>query len=123
VRKRTPCSASVRGAEGEEPLGLDAGGCLPERGVPHTGLVDSAAVNTALAAAVTPLLGQRPWGARQMHGSFLNFDFGLEVLTSGGYTHGVWNLWVEMAAWRIESGPQVLAACEDDRKTIAAALQ
>ncbi|GEA86995.1 hypothetical protein [Cellulomonas cellasea] len=70
---------------------------------------------------VRGVLGLPAWLPRQGHGSFLTFEFG-ERRDRDGHEHGEWHLWVQMAAWRIEDAHRVLAACEDDRQVIGAAL-
>ena len=81
------------------------------------------AADASFAELVSGLVGLPAWNARQGHGSFLTFEFGDPVpAASDERVHGVWHLWVYMVSWRIEDAATILAACEDDRDTIAAAL-
>lgn len=70
---------------------------------------------------VQGVIGLPTWSARQGHGSFLTFEFGDQHETDG-YKRGAWHLWVQMTGWRIEDADRVLAACEDGREVISAAL-
>jgi hypothetical protein len=69
-------------------------------------------------AKLAPLVGEKGWGASLGVGSFLTLEFGSKIKASGGYVHGEWHLWIYYCAWRIERGPRVLAASEDDRPLI-----
>ncbi|WP_143320178.1 hypothetical protein [Cellulomonas iranensis] len=71
---------------------------------------------------VAAAVGHAVWNPRQGHGSFLTFELGPGRRDSTGHVNGEWHLWIQMAAWRIEDGATVLAACEDDRDVVAAAL-
>lgn len=69
------------------------------------------------------LRGQSAWSARVGIGSMITLEFGKP--TARGRTQsmrGAWSLWIQMAAWRIETHESMLAADEDDRATLEAAV-
>lgn len=65
-------------------------------------------------ATVAPLLHQRPWKVQLGHGSFLTLDFGPPTAR--------WHLWVYCCAWRLDQADAVVAASEDDRDDLRAAV-
>lgn len=76
-------------------------------------------------AKINPLLGQQAWGAALGVGSFITLEFGASrpPVNERGSTHGEWHLWVYCCAWRLEGSGEVLAASEDARPQLEAAIQ
>jgi hypothetical protein len=67
------------------------------------------------------MLGLQAWGVSLGHGSFITMEFG-EPREKQGQVHGEWHFWVYGCAWRLEEPGQVLAASEDERADLAAAV-
>jgi hypothetical protein len=76
----------------------------------------------AIHEKVQPIIGMPSWRVWRGIGSFITFEFG-EPVTKRGYTHGEWSLWVQHAAWRIESPDEFIAGCEDRNEFIDAGLK
>lgn len=80
---------------------------------------------------IAPLLGQKPWDASIGVGSFITLEFGTPIPPTRKFSprgkplpaHGEWHLWIYMCAWRLEKGDEVLAACEDSREQMEAAVK
>ncbi|MCP2729464.1 hypothetical protein [Limnofasciculus baicalensis] len=78
---------------------------------------------------IAPLLGQKPWDVSIGVGSFITFDFGTPIPRKFSHkgkrlpARGEWHLWIYMCAWRLQKGDQVLAACEDSREQMEAAVK
>lgn len=78
----------------------------------------------AVKSKVEPILGQKPWNVSLGNGSFLTMNFGREVsFKSKVDTKGEWYLWVYCCAWRLEKNDRVLAASEDSRSKLEAAIK
>ena len=87
----------------------------------------------ALRDFVAPFLGQPVWGARQGHGSFLNFEFcapelivkewqsGSKGLRRQAYVQGRWHVWIYCCQWRFTAHGEQIAWSEDARDDIARA--
>jgi hypothetical protein len=78
---------------------------------------------------VSALTGQRTWGVRLGHGSFITLEFGKEetpstsdVRRKSKLLHGEWHLWVYCCSWRLDTGRSIIAGSEDNRDHIAQAL-
>lgn len=84
----------------------------------------TAADLAAIRERTTPLVGRAPWRAELGYGSFLTLDFGRRLPPEGPgeRQRGEWHFWVQNVAWRIEEGYDPLAACEDPRPKMAAAI-
>ncbi|MDR1265679.1 MAG: hypothetical protein LBK42_09030 [Propionibacteriaceae bacterium] len=65
----------------------------------------------------TPLVGVDVWGSELGYGSFLTMSFGPP--REDEPRMGQYFLWIFCCSWRIEEGDVLLAACEDDRETMA----
>ncbi|MFJ9691597.1 hypothetical protein [Kitasatospora sp. NPDC101183] len=65
---------------------------------------------------IAPLLGLPAWDVRRGHGSFVTVEFGAPLPPDdrSGRVHGRWHLWIEMAAWRLETADEVLVGSEDE---------
>lgn len=80
---------------------------------------------------IAPLLGQKPREASIGVGSFITLDFGTPIPPARKFSprgkrlpdRGEWHLWIYMCAWRLEKGDKVLAACEDSRQEMEAAVK
>ncbi|MFI9366202.1 hypothetical protein ACIG5E_34890 [Kitasatospora sp. NPDC053057] len=65
---------------------------------------------------IRPLLGQRAWDVPQGVGSFVTMEFGEPLPPDrSGRVYGQWHLWVQMAAWRLETADEVLVSSGDER--------
>jgi hypothetical protein len=76
-------------------------------------------------ATLSRLEGTAPWRVALGHGSFVTMDFGAKRLTGHSpkqTEHGEWHLWVQMAAWRIETSAEFLAGSEDSREAMETAI-
>lgn len=78
-----------------------------------------------LADALAGMTGAEAWSVQLGVGSFLTIDLGEPVedrypVRGPEKTRivGQWELWVQVAAWRLEDMQQVLVACEDPRAVI-----
>jgi hypothetical protein len=71
------------------------------------------------------LLGQKAWGAELGVGSFVTIEFGSRrpATEASERPHGEWHLWVYCCAWRLETEDEVVAASEDPRQKLQAAVQ
>jgi hypothetical protein len=76
----------------------------------------------AIHEKLQPIIGLPAWRVWKGIGSFVTFEFG-EPVTKRGYTHGEWSLWVQHAAWRIESADEFIAGCEDSNQRIDEGLK
>ncbi len=76
-------------------------------------------------AIIRPLLGQEAWGVALGEGSFITLEFGARRPTTRARErpHGEWHLWVYCCAWRLDGNDAVIAASEDMRTTLEAAVQ
>lgn len=76
-------------------------------------------------AKMQGLLGHKAWGVALGQGSFVTVEFGQPVppAKNKGTIHGEWHLWLYGCAWRLEQGERVVAASEDDRSKMEAAIQ
>lgn len=83
------------------------------------------AANQFITSKAAPLLGMTVWGARLGVGSFITAEFGSAIPPRDEMSqeHGEWHLWITYAAWRLEQGIKTLAACEDSRPKIKAAIK
>ena len=79
-----------------------------------------------LADALAAMAGREVWWATLGIGSHLTFDLGDRLerrLAVGGKERtaviGEWRLWIQLAAWRLEDGAEVLLGSEDPRPVIA----
>lgn len=83
------------------------------------------AVSQFVTSTVVPLLGKRAWGAKLGMGSFITAELGeiLPPTRKWRREHGEWHLWITYAAWRLERGSDILAACEDPRPKSQAAVE
>jgi len=70
------------------------------------------------------LVGQPVWGARLGHGSFITVELGASIAVPPPkkYLRGEFHLWVFCCAWQIEKDGELLAACQDPRDALAAAI-
>ncbi len=68
-------------------------------------------------AKIQPLLGKKAWGVSLGVGSFITLEFGAKLKNEKvpKRPHGEWHLWITYCAWRLEKGPEVIAASEDPR--------
>jgi hypothetical protein len=78
-------------------------------------------------ARARPVVGRSAWGVGVGWGSFLTMEFGAPVWRRLGdadeeHAHGEWHLWIQHAVWRLEQDGTVIAASEDDRSTLEAAV-
>ncbi|MFE9423622.1 hypothetical protein ACFYNO_11750 [Kitasatospora sp. NPDC006697] len=63
---------------------------------------------------IAPLLGEPAWRVEQGYGSYVTMEFGPPLPPdTGGFVHGRWHLWIQMAAWRLETADRVIAGSED----------
>ncbi|MFJ3788783.1 hypothetical protein [Kitasatospora sp. NPDC090091] len=63
---------------------------------------------------IGPLLGQPAWDVRRGIGSFVTMEFGEPLPPDrSGRVYGRWHLWIQMAAWRLETADRVLVGSED----------
>ncbi|WP_144097713.1 hypothetical protein [Croceicoccus sediminis] len=86
-----------------------------------------------LSAFISPMLGLPAWGAKQGHGSFLTFEFGMpkveiverrsadKGLRRDAHIHGQWHLWIYCCHWRALKDGDQLAWSEDDQALIGRA--
>jgi hypothetical protein len=74
---------------------------------------------------IEPILGQKAWGVSLGEGSFLTLNFGCKILSKNKDSdiNGEWYLWIYYCAWRLEKNNQVLAASEDSRSKLEAAIR
>jgi hypothetical protein len=74
---------------------------------------------------IGPFLGQQAWNVTLGEGSFITLEFGASRPTTraGERQHGEWHLWVYCCAWRLDGAEDVLAASEDMRTKLEAAVQ
>lgn len=74
---------------------------------------------------ITPLLGQKAWGASVAISSFIDLDFGTSLPPSGkyGWVRGEWHLYINTCRWRLEKGDEVLAASGDPQTKMDRAVQ
>jgi len=82
-------------------------------------------VRQSIGPIVAPLLGLNAWDVRLGVGSFITAEFGNVVPPKRARqrAHGEWHLWIMHAAWRIEQGDTTLAASEDPRPKLKAAVE
>jgi hypothetical protein len=76
-------------------------------------------------AKMSPLFGQQAWGVALGEGSFITLEFGASRPTTRPRErqHGEWHLWVYCCAWRLDENDDVIAASEDARTKLEAAVQ
>lgn len=75
-------------------------------------------------AKMQGLLGHKAWRVALGVGSFVTMEFGQPVPpTEEGTIHGEWHLWLYGCAWCLEQGERIIAASEDDRSKMEAAIQ
>ncbi len=87
--------------------------------------------STEVSNRLAGLVGLRAWGAALGIGSFLTLEFGdpLPTLPSARTAnrksprqHGAWHLWLYCCAWRIDEPAGIVAASEDARDGLLAAV-
>ncbi len=71
--------------------------------------------------SLQPVIGKRPWRARQGWGSFLTFEFGRRI-RHGEFWHGAWHLWIYMCTWRLDGPHGALIHSESPRALIGTVL-
>jgi hypothetical protein len=69
-----------------------------------------------------PIVGQRPWRARQGVGSFLTFDFGHRIREDHHF-RGEWHLWIYQATWTLIHGDRKLADSNSEWQVIEVAVR
>lgn len=75
-------------------------------------------------AKIAPVLDTPAWGVKLGVGSFITIEFGPSRTREGAkHAHGEWHLWVYYCAWRLDQENDVLAASEDPRPTMEAAVR
>jgi hypothetical protein len=73
---------------------------------------------------ISPLLGKRGWGAGLGYGSFITVEFGDPIPSQQQKkSRGEWHLWIYCCVWYIEKDNKLLAASEDPRPKLEAAVQ
>jgi hypothetical protein len=66
--------------------------------------------------SVTAIVGNKAWGIKIGHGSFLTIEFGNPIIgKSDRVIHGEWHLWVYLCSWRIEKDGRFLVGSEDSK--------
>lgn len=74
---------------------------------------------------ISPILGMKSWGTMLGEGSFITIEFGNSVLSTPQQKrfHGEWHLWIYLCVWYLEKDGELLAASEDPRPKLEAAVQ
>ncbi|MFF3070216.1 hypothetical protein ACFVSN_06890 [Kitasatospora sp. NPDC057904] len=63
---------------------------------------------------IGPLLGRPAWDVRRGMGSFVTMEFGRpQPPDRFGRVYGEYHLWIQMAAWRLETDDRVVVGSED----------
>jgi hypothetical protein len=77
----------------------------------------------AIEEKIKPVLGQQGWDVTLGHGSFITIEFGKPLPSNDPRSpRGEWHLWVYLCIWYLEKNGELLAASEDPRPKLEAAV-